>query len=83
LLDEATSNLDLRTESAVNTAMGVAAHGRTTILIAHRLRRLASRSHVVIDDGAVVEDGRTKSSWLGAALRPGSGPRATSKATAA
>ena len=38
--------------------MGVAAHGRTTILIAHRLQtaRLADRI-VVIDDGRVVEDG--------------------------
>jgi ATP-binding cassette subfamily B protein len=58
LLDEATSNLDLATEARVNRAMGVAAVGRTTILIAHRLQtaRLASRI-VVIDDGRVVEDG--------------------------
>jgi ATP-binding cassette subfamily B protein len=58
LLDEATSNLDLATEARVNRAMGVAAHGRTTILIAHRLQtaRLAGRI-VVIDHGRVVEDG--------------------------
>ena len=58
LLDEATSNLDLQTEAVVNSAMGVAAHGRTTILIAHRLQtaRLADRI-IVIDDGRVVEDG--------------------------
>ena len=58
LLDEATSNLDLQTEAKVQAAMGVAAHGRTTILIAHRLQtaRLADRI-VVIDDGRVVEDG--------------------------
>jgi ATP-binding cassette subfamily B protein len=58
LLDEATSNLDLQTESKVQAAMGVAAHGRTTILIAHRLQtaRLADRI-VVVDDGRVVEDG--------------------------
>ena len=38
--------------------MGVAAHGRTTILIAHRLQtaRLADRI-VVVDDGRVVENG--------------------------
>ncbi len=58
LLDEATSNLDLHTESAVTEAMGVAAQGRTTILIAHRLQtaRLADRI-VVVDDGRIVEDG--------------------------
>jgi ATP-binding cassette subfamily B protein len=58
LLDEATSNLDLQTEAKVQAAMGVAAHGRTTILIAHRLQtaRLADRI-VVIDDGQVVESG--------------------------
>ncbi len=58
LLDEATSNLDLQTEAKVQAAMGVAARGRTTILIAHRLQtaRLADRI-VVIDHGRVVEDG--------------------------
>jgi ATP-binding cassette subfamily B protein len=58
LLDEATSNLDLGTEAKVQKAMGVAASGRTTVLIAHRLQtaRLADRI-VVIDDGHVVEDG--------------------------
>jgi ATP-binding cassette subfamily B protein len=58
LLDEATSNLDLQTESKVQAAMGIAAQGRTTILIAHRLQtaRLADRI-IVIDHGRVVEDG--------------------------
>src|SRR5262249_43054480 len=58
LLDEATSNLDLQTEAKVQAAMGVAAYGRTTILIAHRLQtaRLAGRI-VVVDHGRVVEDG--------------------------
>jgi ATP-binding cassette subfamily B protein len=58
LLDEATSNLDLQTEAKVQAAMGVAAHGRTTILIAHRLQtaRLADRI-IVVDAGRVVESG--------------------------
>jgi ATP-binding cassette subfamily B protein len=58
LLDEATSNLDLATEAKVQQAMGVAARGRTTVLIAHRLQtaRLADRI-VVIDHGRVVEEG--------------------------
>jgi ATP-binding cassette subfamily B protein len=58
LLDEATSNLDLATEAQVNRAMGVVSHGRTTILIAHRLQtaRRADRI-VVIDRGRIVEEG--------------------------
>ncbi|HEX4491915.1 MAG TPA: ABC transporter ATP-binding protein [Acidimicrobiia bacterium] len=58
LLDEATSNLDLQTEAKVQAAMGVAAHGRTTILIAHRLQtaRLADRI-IVVDAGRIVESG--------------------------
>ena len=58
LLDEATSNLDLATEAAVNAAMTIAAKGRTTILIAHRLQtaRLADRI-IVVHGGRVVEDG--------------------------
>jgi ATP-binding cassette subfamily B protein len=58
LLDEATSNLDLATEAKVSEAMNIAATGRTTILVAHRLQtaRIADRI-IVIDDGRVVEDG--------------------------
>jgi ATP-binding cassette subfamily B protein len=58
LLDEATSNLDLATEAKVQQAMGIAARGRTTILIAHRLQtaRLADRI-IVIDHGRVIEEG--------------------------
>ncbi|MCU4184123.1 ABC transporter ATP-binding protein/permease [Acidiferrimicrobium sp. IK] len=58
LLDEATSNLDLATEERVSRAMGVVAHGRTTILIAHRLQTAARADRVVVmDHGVVVEDG--------------------------
>ncbi len=62
LLDEATSNLDLATEARVTAAMRIAARGRTTILIAHRLQtaRLADRI-LVVDDGRVVEDGSHES----------------------
>ena len=38
LLDEATSNLDLATEARVAAAMQQVSHGRTTIVIAHRLQ---------------------------------------------
>jgi len=58
ILDEATSNLDLATEAEVQRAMSMAARGRTTLLIAHRLQtaRTASRI-VVVEAGEVVEQG--------------------------
>ena len=38
--------------------MGVVAHGRTTVLIAHRLQTARSADRIVVmDDGRVVEDG--------------------------
>ncbi len=58
LLDEATSQLDLESEARVQRAMQAAAHGRTTILVAHRLptARRADRI-LVIDGGRVIEEG--------------------------
>jgi len=58
LLDEATSNLDLASEARVNHAMDVVAHGRTTVIIAHRLQTAARADRIfVVDDGKVVESG--------------------------
>ena len=58
LLDEATSTLDLASEARVTRAMGAVAHGRTTLLIAHRLQTAMSADRiVVIDGGRVVEQG--------------------------
>jgi ATP-binding cassette subfamily B protein len=58
LLDEATSNLDLATEARVALAMGIAARGRTTLLIAHRLPTAARADRIaVIDRGLLVELG--------------------------
>jgi ATP-binding cassette, subfamily B, bacterial len=58
LLDEATSNLDLVTEARVNAAMAQVSHGRTTIVIAHRLQTAKRADRiVVIDAGQVVEAG--------------------------
>ncbi len=58
LLDEATSNLDLVTEAHVAAAMQEVSHGRTTVVIAHRLQtaRAADRI-VVLHSGQVVEAG--------------------------
>ena len=58
ILDEATSNLDLATEAEVQRAMSLAAKGRTTLLIAHRLQTARNASRiVVVDDGQIIEDG--------------------------
>jgi ATP-binding cassette subfamily B protein len=55
LLDEATSNLDLATEAAVQQAMGVVAHGRTTLLVAHRLPTARTADRIaVIGGGRIV-----------------------------
>ncbi len=58
LLDEATSNLDLVTEAHVAAAMQEVSHGRTTVVIAHRLQtaRAADRI-IVLHGGQVVETG--------------------------
>src|SRR5690606_34360435 len=58
LLDEATSSLDPETESQVKEALARLMHGRTTIMIAHRLSALAGADRIlVMKDGEIVEDG--------------------------
>jgi ATP-binding cassette subfamily B protein len=58
LLDEATSNLDLATEARVTAAMRLVSHGRTTIVIAHRLQTAKTADRIaVIDSGRIVELG--------------------------
>jgi ATP-binding cassette subfamily B protein len=58
VLDEATSNLDLRSESKIEEALDTLLEGRTAILIAHRLATARRADRIaVIHDGAVVELG--------------------------
>ena len=58
LLDEATSNLDLATEARVAQAMQRVSHGRTTIVIAHRLQTAKTADRIaVLDQGRIVEVG--------------------------
>jgi ATP-binding cassette subfamily B protein/subfamily B ATP-binding cassette protein MsbA len=58
ILDEPTSALDAATERLVLQALGRLVHGRTTLIIAHRLStaRAADRI-VVLQEGRVVETG--------------------------
>jgi ATP-binding cassette subfamily B protein len=58
VLDEATAHLDSASEAAVQTALGVALEGRTSIVIAHRLATIrAADEIIVVDDGRVIERG--------------------------
>jgi len=58
ILDEATSNLDLKSEVKVEHALDRLLQGRTAILIAHRLTTAMRADRiVVIDDGRIVEVG--------------------------
>jgi ATP-binding cassette subfamily B protein len=58
VLDEATSNLDLKSETLVETALDVLLEGRTAVLIAHRLSTAMRADRiVVVGDGRLLEVG--------------------------
>jgi ATP-binding cassette subfamily B protein len=58
ILDEATSNLDLKSETKVEAALDVLLQGRTAILIAHRLSTAMHADRIiVVDDGRIAESG--------------------------
>jgi len=58
VLDEATSNLDLRSEAKIEHALDVLLEGRTAIVIAHRLQTAMRADRIaVVDDGRIVELG--------------------------
>ena len=58
VLDEATSNLDLLSETKIEAALDVLLAQRTAVLVAHRLTTAMKADRiVVIDDGRVLESG--------------------------
>ncbi len=58
ILDEATSNVDTRTEKAIQSAMHLVMQGRTSIVIAHRLSTIRDSDLIVVmDHGKIVESG--------------------------
>jgi ATP-binding cassette subfamily B protein len=59
VLDEATSNLDLATETKIEAALDILLEARTAVLIAHRLTTAMKADRiVVVDQGRIVEIGR-------------------------
>lgn len=58
ILDEATSNVDTRTEKAIQDAMHLVMQNRTSIVIAHRLSTIRDADMIVVmDQGRIVESG--------------------------
>ena len=58
ILDEATSNVDTRTEQHIQAAMRELMKDKTCFVIAHRLSTIRSADHIlVLDGGKVVEQG--------------------------
>ena len=58
ILDEATSNIDTRTEAKIQSAFAAMMKGRTSFVIAHRLSTIADADLIlVMRDGNVIEQG--------------------------
>lgn len=58
ILDEATSNVDTRTEERIQRAMDILMAGRTSFVIAHRLSTIRNADKIlVLRDGDIVESG--------------------------
>ena len=58
ILDEATSNLDLRSEAVVQKALQQLAKGRTTITIAHRLSTIRDADQILVfESGRLIDRG--------------------------
>ena len=61
ILDEATSNVDTRTEELVQKAMDKLTHGRTSFIIAHRLSTIKNADLIlVMKEGNIIETGNHK-----------------------
>ena len=59
ILDEATSNVDTRTEQLIQDAFAKLTHGRTSFVIAHRLSTIRNSDLIlVMKEGQIVEQGK-------------------------
>ncbi|MDT1959172.1 multidrug ABC transporter permease [Carnobacterium divergens] len=58
ILDEATSNVDTVTESKIQKAMEAIISGRTSFVIAHRLKTILNADYIVVlNQGEIIEEG--------------------------
>jgi ATP-binding cassette, subfamily B, bacterial len=58
ILDEATSALDSITEQAIQNTLDEVMHGKTVIVVAHRLSTIAHLDRILVfDKGQIIEDG--------------------------
>ena len=61
-MDEATSNVDTVTESKIQKAMENIIAGRTSLVIAHRLKTILNADYIVVlKEGEVIEEGTHES----------------------
>lgn len=58
VLDEATSALDSESETLIQKSLETLMHGRTSIVVAHRLSTIAKLDRIIVmQDGKIIEDG--------------------------
>ena len=61
ILDEATSNIDTRTEMKISNAFNILMKGKTSFVIAHRLSTIINSDLIlVMKDGKIIERGKHK-----------------------
>ena len=65
VLDEATSHLDNENEALVQEALDAALHGRTAIVIAHRLSTVRDADRIVVLDSGVIAEQGTHDELMG------------------
>ncbi|MCR4574863.1 MAG: ATP-binding cassette domain-containing protein, partial [Lentisphaeria bacterium] len=59
ILDEATASVDSLTEAKIQSAIAKIIHGRTSVVIAHRLSTVRNADMIlVVKDGQIIESGK-------------------------
>ena len=69
ILDEATSNVDVRTERVIEEGLERLLHGRTAIVIAHRLSTIRRAGRIVVLEHGVIAESGTHDELIAAGRR--------------